>query len=109
MTPDEWLSVNNDLEETAEECDECMGSGEHECDCGNTHECSACDGTGVSNDGTTFSEMYRTQLDNDYHIPISYLKRFIPEDDLIFIELKNNAEILRKKSYRWNPSKKGTA
>jgi hypothetical protein len=31
-----------------ERCDVCDGMGDHECECGDTHECRACDGTGYA-------------------------------------------------------------
>lgn len=44
----EWIKlpeVINMLNESGE-CSTCYGSGEHECECGDTHTCGACNGTG---------------------------------------------------------------
>ncbi len=38
-------------EEEPEQCDTCLGEGDHECDCGHTHDCDECDGTGTSKSG----------------------------------------------------------
>ena len=32
------------------ECIYCCGSGDHECDCGDTHQCGWCKGEGISSD-----------------------------------------------------------
>ena len=37
--------------EEPEQCDTCLGDGDHECDCGHTHDCDDCDGTGTSKSG----------------------------------------------------------
>ena len=41
----EWLEAY-DITEEFEECSECNGDGDHECDCGDIHDCKACNGIG---------------------------------------------------------------
>ena len=40
-----WLKYYN-LEKELEDCEFC-NSGEHDCDCGNMHDCKICDGSGL--------------------------------------------------------------
>jgi hypothetical protein len=62
LTYDEWSkrpAVINDLLGKLEDCPTCDGKGEHECECGHTHECGACDGSGKSKD---FRDVYESLL-----------------------------------------------
>jgi DnaJ-class molecular chaperone len=64
MTFEEWKKRNPDIEEDTDECPECNGEGEHECDCGDLHECGFCDGTGVVG-GKTLQEIFYDQYKRD--------------------------------------------
>lgn len=49
FAPEEWVAlpdVANFLADTQEDCPECLGDGQHECECGDVHECANCGGTG---------------------------------------------------------------
>jgi hypothetical protein len=52
-TFDQWYALHKDeYEDEIEECDVCLGSGQHYCDdCGAKHDCDPCDGTGKINYG----------------------------------------------------------
>lgn len=52
LTYEEWKKspAIKELADSIEVCDTCDGTGEHECDCGDTHECGACDGSGKLQD-----------------------------------------------------------
>ena len=76
ITYSEWLELNGDLKEQLEKeapdrerCFECLGDGEHECSCGNIHECPECDGTGFSDsyEGVEdqLKSIYKTRLEMD--------------------------------------------
>lgn len=51
-----------DLYGQIDECDICYGSGDHECDCGDTHDCGACGGSGKEKD---IRDVYETMLQNE--------------------------------------------
>lgn len=53
-----------------DECDTCHGSGEHECECGDTHTCGNCDGVGKERD---LREMYEQEL----RIEIQHLREWV--------------------------------
>lgn len=61
LTYDEWQKKPEvkGLYEESDECDVCEGSGEHTCECGNTHECEECDGSGKE---INLREMYEKVL-----------------------------------------------
>jgi hypothetical protein len=61
LTYDEWQKLPEVLEMfgTLNECSTCDGEGVHECECGHTHTCNACDGSGKEND---FRDIYETKL-----------------------------------------------
>jgi hypothetical protein len=65
LTFDEWkikpevLELENDLED----CDVCNGDGTHECECGDEHDCCACDGAGkISNLKDIYAASLREEL-----------------------------------------------
>ena len=64
MTLEQWQKRNPDIEDTLEECDECNGTGTHECECGDEHDCGFCDGTGYQK-GETVEAIYRRQALKD--------------------------------------------
>ncbi|MDD2923191.1 MAG: hypothetical protein PHQ36_12970 [Anaerolineales bacterium] len=63
LTYDEWAKLPGakTLLGEVEECDECDGTGEHECSCGHTHECVACDGSGKDG-GVNLRDIYEETL-----------------------------------------------
>lgn len=62
LTFEEWVVANPDISDDEEsECPHCDGEGEHECECGDTHPCGNCDGTGKTGDGATQKEKYKIQ------------------------------------------------
>ena len=61
FTYEEW-SKRSDVSEMlsqSEDCPTCGGEGEHQCECGDTHECRACSGDGKTTD---FREKYESLL-----------------------------------------------
>jgi DnaJ-class molecular chaperone len=48
FTYDEWIKNKkiNNVQESPAKCAMCDGDGEHECECGDTHTCESCNGTG---------------------------------------------------------------
>ena len=50
-----------------EECNECAGSGEHKCSCGDVHDCPECDGTGRAQTNVLHEmrDIYERQVKND--------------------------------------------
>ena len=64
LTFEQWKEQNTDLFEVKEDCDECNGSGSHECECGDVHDCGFCQGTGKVVD-VTLSDMYRSARARD--------------------------------------------
>ena len=71
---EEWKKENPDIESPDEDCKQCMGSGEHECECGDAHTCNACDGSGSEGDGLL--GVYRLQLRKDKSLLESYRKQY---------------------------------
>lgn len=67
LTFAEWekLPAVQELLDTLEECEECNGTGDHNCDCGcdSTHECGYCDGTGYI--GQDLSAIYHSELKSE--------------------------------------------
>ncbi len=63
LTYDEWAKLPGAkvLLDGVEECDECDGTGEHECSCGHTHDCVACDGSGKES-GVNLRDIYEETL-----------------------------------------------
>ena len=61
LTYDEWVKRADvsDMLLDVEDCPTCDGDGEHECECGHTHDCGACMGSGKSED---FRELYESSL-----------------------------------------------
>ena len=49
LISNEWQAVPTDLPPllSEEKCRKCLGCGRHECNCGNVHDCEACEGAGV--------------------------------------------------------------
>lgn len=43
--------------EATDPCNHCDGSGEHECDCGHSHDCGYCRGTGFSEDPINITDV----------------------------------------------------
>jgi hypothetical protein len=75
LTYEEWIKLPVIAEAgiKREKCDLCDGMGNHECECGDTHECRACDGTGYL-DKTR--NVYEKQLRNE----IEHLQSWINGD-----------------------------
>lgn len=48
----------------AGECDVCHGAGSHDCECGDTHECRACEGTGHQ---IKLRDLYEKELRAEIH------------------------------------------
>lgn len=71
MTPksfNQWKLENADMlaDLLPEDCDICEGSGEHDCECGHTHTCRACHGTGRLNGAKDVSrDLYENYLKKD--------------------------------------------
>jgi len=65
-TFDEWRKKADRKEwiekqlENAEVCETCEGEKTHECDCGDVHDCCACDATGTYSDFDPRNEYERT-------------------------------------------------
>jgi DnaJ-class molecular chaperone len=78
MTYEQWREANRDIEEVSEDCEDCGGTGEHECECGDTHDCGNCDGTGQVIE-LTLREMYAAQLKLDQRRVEKYTKATQPE------------------------------
>ena len=65
LTYEEWEKrpAVKELFGEIEECDTCYGSGDHECDCGDTHECGACGGSGKVKDiRNIYEEELRSEI-----------------------------------------------
>lgn len=67
MSYEEWMKEHGkELRKTLPEeewhCDACYGNGEHECSCGDSHECHACGGTGEN-----FWAIYKTRREEEEH------------------------------------------
>lgn len=60
-TFDQWLEINP--QPPVENCPMCDGSGEHECECGHTHACGVCDGTGRA--GPDYLVLARQQYERE--------------------------------------------
>jgi hypothetical protein len=71
-----WRAMNPDLEEVEEECENCGGTGDCECHCGDVHDCKDCDGTGICVE-LTLKEMYNIQLKKDIKLAGKYLDKVI--------------------------------
>lgn len=66
MTFAEWRKANPDIELEMVECENCNGSGFHECSCGDEHDCGACNGKGkYAKGGFTLKDLYEAQLEKD--------------------------------------------
>ena len=59
MTFEEWSKSNPDLDL---DCDECDGTGTHECSCGNEHDCPACFGNGSEKYKLYLEQLHRDKL-----------------------------------------------
>jgi hypothetical protein len=61
LTYDEWKNKPEVADELldVEECSTCDGDGVHECECGDTHDCMVCSGSGKAVD---FRERYEAIL-----------------------------------------------
>lgn len=71
LTFEEWVKNPEVALMKAEvTCDECNGTGEHECECGDTHTCGYCDGDGKS---VNFRETYEQTLRDE----IERLRRWV--------------------------------
>lgn len=75
LTFEQWKAENPDLKEIPEECELCGGSGIHECpDCGDSHDCGACQGSGKVVE-VTIRQMYNSQRKRDEERLQAYLAR----------------------------------
>ena len=69
LTYEEWFKLPDvkklyeELEDN--ECGYCYGSGEHTCDCGDTHDCHECGGSGCENPSRDIRGMYEAALRNE--------------------------------------------
>lgn len=74
LTYEEWINkpeVAEYLSEIAvdEDCENCDGTGEHECDCGDVHDCHECNGSGTLLDARG---VYEEDLRNEIRKMISW-------------------------------------
>lgn len=58
---DEWKRTPSvkEMELQLENCEQCLGEGTHECDCGDIHDCHSCDGEGKKDN---LDKIYRNAL-----------------------------------------------
>lgn len=59
---DQWLKANPDLPQQ-ESCPVCEGDGRHECECGHSHRCENCVGTGVVGESREARALYEAECD----------------------------------------------
>lgn len=73
-TYEEWKEQNGvaQMLDALEDCDTCLGTGEHECECGHTHECGSCSGIGKDKNPRN---IYETQLRDEISRLKAYVKR----------------------------------
>lgn len=67
LTYAEWITLPSvkEMGASLDDCDVCDGRGEHKCECGNTHECPACDGAGkVENMRDIYEARLRSEIEN---------------------------------------------
>lgn len=67
MTFEEWDKANPDIDL---ECDECEGTGSHECSCGHEHDCLSCAGTGSQK-----KRLYLVQAKREKALILEYEKK----------------------------------
>jgi DnaJ-class molecular chaperone len=74
FTFQEWCSANPEIKElhSDDECLECDGEGEYECNYGDYHECNFCDGTGKNNKVVTLEEIYKDQRKKDEELLLKW-------------------------------------
>jgi RecJ-like exonuclease len=64
LTFEQWKQANPDVVDIEDTCDECGGDGMHTCDCGDTHDCGYCSGTGKIKE-VAIEDIYNRQLAKD--------------------------------------------
>jgi hypothetical protein len=77
LTYAEWIKLPavKEMGATLKDCVVCDGAGDHECECGDTHECRACSGTGKCEN---FHDIYEAILRSE----IVSLKLWIDGDPI---------------------------
>lgn len=61
-----------------EGCDRCWGDGQHECDCGDAHDCAACDGTGFRTVMETGKQPLRVVTVGGITLNAALVRRYLP-------------------------------
>lgn len=86
---EEWVEANPELIadikasiEDPEQCDECNGTGEHECNCGCLHECGYCNGTGY------LSECLEDAIRSAYYVQRSKDREALKSFNRVFVEVE---------------------
>ena len=102
LTIVEWLRDNPDLEIEKAECMTCDGTGDHQCDCGDEHECGNCNGTGLAQ-GCTYPELYIEQLKRDVDRLKKYYRLVDDQTNPISVSLDASVSMLIRLAHSWRP------
>jgi DnaJ-class molecular chaperone len=92
---EEWVNLPSvkQMGATLKKCDTCYGDGEHECECGDTHECQACGGSGKEEN---YRDIYEAILRDE----IQRLKGWISGEGHYTPLEKHLAQLVKEKQDR---------
>lgn len=85
-TFEEWKALpGNELSDLDETCYICDGEGKHRCECGHSHECAECDGSGTTRDSQDARKVYEKELRDEIERMKDFINGF-PTKHPLFID-----------------------